>query len=123
MVFRLPSLPHVGTSTWREKQLHDVICDFIRQIERDRPRLLTIVLEGRERWRKVAGQVWRGYRIGEDDGALNAIYDYLLLMACPVDVQVKLLQSPHNTLKWRELTRQAMPRIEAEREALRAVAR
>jgi hypothetical protein len=123
MPFHLPDLPNVGYATRREKALSDNIMEFLRQIERDRPRLLTIVLEGREKWRRVASDVFRGYRIGEDDGALNAIYDYLTLLACPARVQYQLLQAPKNKLKWNETLRQAWPAMEAEREALKALHR
>jgi hypothetical protein len=92
---------------------------FLREIERDRPKLLTIVCSGPEKWRKVAGDIWRGYKIGEDDGALNEIFRYMQLLACPPRVQHALLQSPKNALKWREIMRQAMPDIEVERELLR----
>lgn len=119
-MFRLPSLPIVGYATAREKALTDNIQEFIRQIERDRPKLLTIVCEGRERWNRVAGDIWRGYRIGEDHQAINAIFAYLQLLACPPEVQFRLLQYPKNVLKWQAIMRQAMPDIEAEREALQA---
>ncbi len=122
-MFHLPDLPIVGYSTTRERALTDNIQEFIRQIERDRPRLLTIVCEGREKWRKVAGDIWRGYRIGEEDGTLNAIFAYFELLASPPRVQAKLLLAPKNALKWRETMRQAMPRIEAEREALKGLRR
>jgi hypothetical protein len=122
-MFHLPDLPIVGYSTTRERALTDNIQEFIRQIERDRPKLLTIVCEGREKWRRVAGDVWRGYRIGEEDGTLNAIFAYFELMACQPSVQVQLLKSPKNALKWRSIMRQAMPGIEAEREQLKAMKR
>jgi hypothetical protein len=122
-MFHLPDLPIVGYSTTRERALTDNIQEFIRQIERDRPRLLTIVCEGREKWRKVAGDIWRGYRIGEDDGALNAIFTYLQLLAAPTWAQVELLRYPKNLLKWRAVMRQAMPEIEGEREALKGMTR
>ena len=95
----------------------------MRQIERDRAKLLAIVCEGREKWRRVAGDIWRGYRIGQEEGTLNAIYDYFTLQACPPDVQVQLLKYPKNALKWRAIVRKAMPGIEREREALRAMKR
>jgi hypothetical protein len=119
--FHLPALPNVGYATQRERAMSDCIMQFLREIERDRPRLLTIVVEGREKWRRVAGSVWRGYRIGEDDGAINAIYDYLTLLACPPPVQYRLLQTPKNKLKWNEVLRQAWPGIEQEREHLKAL--
>lgn len=118
-MFHLPNLPIVGYSTRREKELTDNIQEFIRQIERDRVRLLTIVCGGLGQWKKIAGDIWRGYRIGEDDGALTAIYRYLELLACPAPVQAQLLRYPKNVLKWNELVKRAMPDIEAEREALK----
>jgi len=80
--------------------------------------LLAIVCEGRDKWKRVAGDIWRGYRIGEEDGALNAMFNYFQLLACPPRVQARLLKYPKNVLKWSEIMRQAMPDIEAEREAL-----
>jgi hypothetical protein len=117
-MFHLPDLPIVGYSTRREKALTDNIQEFIRQIERDRVRLLTIVCAGLGKWKQVAGDIWRGYRIGEDDGALTAIYRYLELLACAPKYQAQLLRYPKNVLKWAEIMRQAMPDIEAEREML-----
>lgn len=122
-MFHLPDLPIVGYSTQRERALTDNIQEFIRQIERNRPKLLTIVLEGREKWSKVCGDIWRGYRIGEEDGVKNAIFNYFELMACPPPVQVALLRYPKNALKWRGIMRRALPGIEAEREALKGMQR
>jgi hypothetical protein len=120
-MFHLPDLPIVGYSTTRERALTDNIQEFIRQIERDRPKLLTIVCEGREKWNRVAGDIWRGYRIGEEDGVKNAIFHYFELLACPPHVQVQLLKYPKNALKWRGIMRRAMPGIEDERQALQAL--
>ena len=119
MTLRLPDLPNAGYSTLRQRQLTDAICMFMREIERDRLRLLSIVCDGREKWVKVAGGLWRGLRIGEDSGLLNRIYDYFCLQACSPAIQYQLLQAPTNVLKWRELIRRAMPDIEVERELLR----
>lgn len=91
---------------------------FMREIERDRVRLLTVVLEGRERWRKVAGDIWRGLRIGEDHQALDAIYAYFELQACQPHVQRELLANQKNAAKWRDLMTDARADIEAERDAL-----
>jgi len=122
-MFHLPDLPIVGYATTRERALTDNIQELIRQIERNRFKLLTIVIEGREKWNRVAGDIWRGYRIGEEDGVKNAIFNYFELMACPPPVQVQLLKYPKNALKWRGIMRRAMPGIEREREALRTMKR
>jgi hypothetical protein len=122
-MFRLPDLPIVGYSTTRERALTDNIQEFIRQIERDRPKLLTIVCEGRAKWNRVCGDIWRGYRIGEEDGVKEAIFRYFELMACPPTMQAQLLLYPKNGLKWRALMRRAMPGIEAERESLKGMKR
>jgi hypothetical protein len=119
MILRLPDLPNAGYATTREKQLTDSVMMFMREIERDRLRLLSIVCDGREKWVKVAGSLWRGLRIGEDSGLLHKIYDYFCLQACPPSIQYQMLQAPSNVLKWRELIRRAMPDIEVERELLR----
>jgi hypothetical protein len=117
-MFHLPDLPIVGYATTRERALTDNLMEFLRQIERDRVRLLTIVVEGKEKWRRVAGDIWRGYRISEEDQTLDEMFKYMTLLACPPRVQAALLRSPKNVLKWSELMRQAMPGIEAEREML-----
>jgi hypothetical protein len=121
-MLHLPDLPNAGYATRRERELSDVIMTFMREVERDRVRLLTIVIEGRDRWRKVAGEIWRGHRIGEDHQLLNAIYDYFTLQACPPLTQYRLLRNSHNALRWRDIVKQAMPDIEREREALRRLA-
>ena len=118
-MFHLPDLPNAGYATNRERQLTDATMCFMREIERDRLRLLSIVCDGREKWVKVAGSLWRGLRIGEDSGLLHKIYDYFCLQACPPSIQYQMLQAPSNVLKWRELIRRAMPDIEVERELLR----
>ena len=121
--FHLPDIPEVGHSTRREKELTDSIMLFMRHVERDRARLLTIVLDGRDRWKKVAGDIWRGYRIGKDASTLDAIYDYFALQAAPVPVQVELLDHLQNPLKRDELHTAMMPQLEIERESLRLMAK
>jgi hypothetical protein len=76
---RLPDLPNAGYSTQREREVSDLMMEFIRQLERDRVVLLSIVVDGPEKWRKVAGGQWRGARM--DDDVLNSIYGYLVLLA------------------------------------------
>jgi hypothetical protein len=120
---RLPDLPNAGYATHREKSLSDAVMQFMRDVERDRLRLLTIVLAGRTRWRQVAQSVWRGVRIGEDHQLLDAIYDYFTLQACPPTVQYELLRAQKNPEKWKDLANAAMPGIEREREQLRLMAK
>ncbi len=120
-MFHLPDLPNAGYSTEREKQLTDATMEFIRQIERDRFRLLTIVLEGREKWRMAAQSIWRGLRIGEHAELLDSIFAYLELMAVPPRVQAALLSAQKNPAKWREIMRFAYQHIERERERVRLV--
>lgn len=117
--FHLPDLPNAGYATHREKQLTDATMQFIREIERDRFRLLTIVLEGREKWRTVAQSIWRGLRIGEHHDLLDSIFAYLELMAVPPRVQAALLRAQKNPAKWREIMRFCYQHIEREREQVR----
>lgn len=117
--FHLPDLPNAGYATTRERELTDAIMIFMREIERDRLRLLTIVCEGKAKWRAAAQSIWRGLKVGETDGLLDSIFTYFELQACPPRVQVALLKHQQNPAKWREIMRFAQPQIEREREALR----
>lgn len=121
--FHLPDLPNAGYSTDREKRLSDAVQEFMREIERDRPRLLAIVVAGKEKWRKVAGDIWRGYRIGEDHQLLDAIFHYFELQACKPRTQQLLLKAHGNPAKWRGIMRLVLPHIELERETLRLTAK
>ncbi len=90
---------------------------FMRSVERDRFRLLSIVCEGREKWRTVAGNIWRGLRVETD--SLDAIFDYFTLQAAkPLD-QRDLLAAKNNPAVWRDIVRRIMPDLEAQRENLR----
>lgn len=119
-MFHLPDLPIVGYATARERAGTDQIMLFMREVERDRIRLLTIVIEGREKWRQVARAVF-GTTLGIDDEALDAMYDYFTLQAARPAAQRRLLEVMHNRPKWREVVREIMPDIEAQRETLRAL--
>ncbi len=118
-LFHLPDLPNAGYSTQRERELTDMIMDFMRQTERNRPLLLTIVIEGKPKWRKMAGSIWRGMRIGEDHQLLDSIYDYFTLQACKPRTQRLLLAAAQNPAKWREIVRIVLPHLEREREVLK----
>jgi len=118
--FHLPDLPTVGYATTAERTGTDQIMLFMRGIERDRLRLLTIVVEGREKWRKVARTVF-GRTMNIDDTALDAMYDYFTLQAArPVD-QRELLDAQHNPAVWRDIVTRIMPGIEADREQVKLV--
>ncbi len=121
--FHLPDLPNAGYATTREKQLSDAVMQFIRSIERDRLRLLTIVLEGRERWRTVAQGTWRGLRIGESGTILDQIFMYLELMAVRPGVQRMLLDAQKKPSMWRKIMDAAKPHLEKEREQLKLMAK
>jgi len=118
-VFHLPDLPNAGYATQRERELTDMVMQFMREVERDRVRLLTIVIEGKSRWRAVAGAIWRGHRIGEEHALLDSIYDYFTLQACRPGTQRLLLRAAQNPAKWREIVRIVMPHLEREREMLK----
>lgn len=118
-LFHLPDLPNAGYATTRAKELTDTIQEFMRQTERNRLLLLTIVIEGKATWRKRAQDIWRGHRIGEDHQLLDSIYDYFTLQACRPRTQRLLLSAAQNPAKWREIVRIVMPHLEKEREGLR----
>ncbi len=118
-LFHLPDLPNAGYATQREKELSDLVMDFMRQTERNRLLLLTIVIEGKAKWRKLAASVWSGLRIGEDHQLLDSIYDYFTLQACRPRTQRLLLTAAQNPAKWREIVKIVMPHLEKERESLK----
>ena len=117
-MFHLPDLPNVGYATEREKRGSDQIMTFMRDTERNRFLLLTIVVEGRETWRKRASQVFAA-GMAVDTAAVDAMYDYFTLQAAWPRAQRALLDAAQNPLKWRAIVREIMPKIEAQRESLR----
>lgn len=119
-MFHLPDLPNVGYATARDRAGSDQIMVFMRDIERDRVRLLTIVIEGRARWRTVARAVF-GSTLNIDDAALDAMYDYFTLQAARPRDQRELLDAQHNPQKWRDIVTRIMPDIEAQRETVKLV--
>ena len=56
---RLPDLPNAGYATTREKRLSDEMMEFIRQIERDRMRLLHVCSRAKRLGAGLAGTCWR----------------------------------------------------------------
>lgn len=121
-MFHLPDLPNAGYATQRERELTDVITDFMRQTERNRLLMLTIVIEGKGMWRRRAS-VALGRGIGQDHQLLSAIYDYFTLQCCRPRTQRLLLRAAQNPQKWRDIVRIAMPHLERERETLRLMAK
>jgi len=119
--FRLPDLPTAGYATRREKALSDAIQEVIRQLERDRLQLLTIVLDGRDKWRKVGGRSMRAWRVDTD--ALDAMFSYLQLLAVRPAYQRRLLAAQHNPDVWRLIMAEATPDLEAQRENVRLIAK
>ena len=114
---RLPDLPNAGYSSPNQKALSDSIMLFMRDVERHRLRLLTIVIEGRDRWREVAGDVWRGLPIDTD--LIDSIYTYFTLQAAPMVQQRELLENLQNPAKVRDIMREMLPGLEVQRERLR----
>lgn len=121
-MFHLPDLPNVGYATTREKTGSDMIMVFMREVERDRLRLLSIVCEGREVWRKHAASIF-GRSVSIDTEAIDAMYDYFTLQACRPRTQWLLLKASKNRMAWRALVAMVMPHLERERERLRLQAK
>jgi hypothetical protein len=118
-MFHLPDLPIVGYATERQKRGTDAIMVFLREIERERLRLLTIVCEGLDRWRVVARSAF-GRSMNVDDEAICAMFRYLELLACRPAYQRRLLDTKHPD-EWRAVMRQAMPDIEKQRESVKLI--
>lgn len=78
---RLPDLPDAGYSTRREKQLTDEIMFYIRGAERNRMLLLSNVVGGREKFRRITKKAWRHLRV--DDDLVDSVFGYLVLLAGP----------------------------------------
>lgn len=115
--WRLPDLPNAGYSTRAERELTDAIMNFMRKTERDRLRLVTIVLGGLSKWRSVAGDIWRGLPIDTD--LVDSIYEYFTLQALdPLD-QREFLDHLKNPAKKQEIRNRAWPALERQQEGLR----
>lgn len=117
-MFHLPDLPHVGYATERERIGTDQIMTFLRDIERDRLRLLTIVCDGRDKWRRVAREVF-GTAMAIDDDALDEMFWYMQLLSARPRGQWALMKARGNALVTRAILRVITPHIEKEREQLR----
>ncbi len=71
---RLGDLPTAGYDTYRSKQTSDLVMFWLREIERQRYLLLSIVVDGWDKWRKVAGTAW---------DLLRLVWDYMVKLAGP----------------------------------------
>ncbi len=84
---RLGDLPDAGYSTYRQKQTSDLVMFWLREIERNRFLLLSIVVDGWDKWKKIAGTAWdvnkggRSTAMGTD--LLRLVWDYMCKLAGP----------------------------------------
>jgi len=76
---RLPDLPNDGYATKREKAISDEMMQFIRSAERDRLYLLSIVCDGKAKFRRIIKKEWR--HLKATDETADAIFGYLVLLA------------------------------------------
>lgn len=118
--FRLPDLPNVGYATMRERAGSDAIMMHMRKVERDRLLLLTIVTEGVKKWHANARSAF-GNSLAITDDILNEMFWYFTLQAMQPRFQRALLDARGNTLKTRAIIKAAMPSIEAQLVAVKAL--
>ncbi len=84
---RLGDLPDAGYATYRQKQTSDLVMFWLREIERNRFLLLSIVVDGWDKWKKIAGKAWdvnkggRSTAMGAD--LLRLVWDYMCKLAGP----------------------------------------
>ena len=116
---RLPDLPNAGYATAREKLITDAVMFFLRDIERDRPRLLTIVLGGKPRWLKTARELVPLSGASFRDEILGEMFEYLTLLAAPPVYQRQLLDARQNPAVKRDIVRTMTPHLEAQLAAFR----
>ncbi len=76
---RLPDLPNAGYATRRERELTDELMFFIRGAERDRIWLLSMVCDGKDKFRSVGRKAWKHLSVTTD--LVDAVYGYLELLA------------------------------------------
>jgi hypothetical protein len=110
-MFHLPDIPHDGWATRREQELHDLIHEFVRGLERNRVLLLTIVLGGRDLFRTRGADSLRYLRADRD--VIDAVFGYLELLASRPARQVQLLKAMKQPDTWRDLMARERPYLEA----------
>lgn len=95
---RLPDLPNAGYSSPKQKATSDLVMFWLRSIERDRLHLLQIVVDGRAKWRRIAGKAWglnSGGRVGAmSTELLDKVFDYMVQLAGvnPAEQLLRLMQ-------------------------------
>ena len=77
---RLGDLPTAGYATRRERLISDGVMIFMRETERDRRRLLAIVIEGYPLFHSRMKRQWSGF--GDPELTRN-IYNYFVAQAGP----------------------------------------
>jgi len=75
----LGDLPNAGYTTKREKELTDAIMIFMRKVERERILLLSIVIDGRDKFRSVLLKEYKG--LGLADRLCDQVFDYFVQQA------------------------------------------
>lgn len=84
---RLGDLPTAGYATYRQKQTSDLVMFWLREIERNRHLLLLIVIDGWDKWRKIAGKAWDidkgGRSTAMTTDLLRLVFDYMVKLAGP----------------------------------------
>lgn len=118
----LPDLPNAGYSTVRERMLSDSVCMIMREMERNRLRLINVVLGGLDRWKRFAMKDL-GRELRPDDELLTCMFRHFELWAvADWDLQQKMLRHAKNPDKWRECMREAWPGLLAQRDKLASMA-
>ena len=120
-MFHLPDIPNVGYSTARERFGSDAIMVHMRAVERDRLLLLTIVTEGRDKWREQARKSF-GYSLAIPDEILDEIYWYFFLQASRPLTQIAMIQARKRPDITQRIMATVMPHLERERQNLIALA-
>jgi len=115
-MFHLPEIPNVGYATNRAKETTDAIMFFMRGVERDRVKLLDIVIHGVERFVKIGRAELRGAEIDED--VLRSVWRYFALQAMRTDYQQDVMRRPHDLFHFNNVLKRAMPDIERQAQAL-----
>ncbi len=82
---RLGDLPDAGYATYRQKQTSDLVMFWLREIERNRYLLLSIVVDGWDKWRKIAGKAWDINKGGRSTAMttelLSLVWGYMVKLA------------------------------------------
>lgn len=97
---RLPDLPNAGYSTRRERELSDAIMLFMRSIERDRIALLSIVIDGRGKFKSIMRKQYKGLEsVGILDNLIDKIFDWFEMSAgkYPIQQRDALLKMDNRT--------------------------